>query len=172
MIVASTIVPAPSFRPRPYSAWPTAAKNSCSLNLCVSSRRRNFSSIVPSGTRSRPRSMPTKRRSRAVQQRFFAGLIGQFEPVLHEVHALQPHRRAPVARLRVARLDHRSTAAATARSLPSSPGTHRAWWGGGIARIQRPDRLPQQGSVASSDHNAIESPAVDLFSVARTPVAL
>lgn len=46
---------------------------------------------------------------RAVQQRFLTGLIGQIEPVLHEVHAqhaLQPHGQAPVARLGVVRLDH------------------------------------------------------------------
>jgi hypothetical protein len=44
----------------------------------------------------------------AVQQRFFAGLVGQVEPVLHEVHAqhaLQPHGRAPVARLGVVQFD-------------------------------------------------------------------
>lgn len=44
----------------------------------------------------------------AVEQRLFAGLIGQVEPVLHEVHAqhaLESHGRAPVAGLRVVRLD-------------------------------------------------------------------
>jgi hypothetical protein len=47
--------------------------------------------------------------SRAVQQRFLAGLIGQIEPVLHEVHAqhaLQPNGRAPVAGLGVMGLNH------------------------------------------------------------------
>lgn len=46
---------------------------------------------------------------RAVQQYLFAGLIGQIEPVLHEVHAqhaLQAHLRASVASLRVVRLDN------------------------------------------------------------------
>jgi hypothetical protein len=46
---------------------------------------------------------------RAVQQRVFAGPIGQVEPVLHQIHpkhALQAHRRATVARLWVVRLDH------------------------------------------------------------------
>ena len=39
------------------------------------------------------------------------GRIGQVEPLLHEVHAqhaLQPHRRAPVARLGIDRLDERA----------------------------------------------------------------
>jgi len=48
---------------------------------------------------------------RAVQQRLFARLIGEVEPVLHEdhpQHSLQPHRRTAVAGLGVVRLDHRA----------------------------------------------------------------
>ena len=87
------------------STWPTLA-NKASPSLCFSSRRRNFSSVVAPGTRSRPRSMPTKRRSK---QRVFACHVSQVEPVLHEVHpqhALQAHGRSAVAGLRVVRLDH------------------------------------------------------------------
>jgi hypothetical protein len=60
--------------------------------------------------------------SGAVQQRFLARLIGQVEPVLHEVHpqhALQPDRRAAVAGLGVVRLDH------LAQRLPRDDLVHR-----------------------------------------------
>ena len=62
MIVASTIVPVPTFSPLACRTSPTLA-NKASPSLCFSSRRRNFNSVVASGTRSRPRSMPTKRRN-------------------------------------------------------------------------------------------------------------
>jgi hypothetical protein len=46
---------------------------------------------------------------RAVEQRFLERIVGQVEPVLHEVHAqhaLQPYWRATIAWLRVMRFDH------------------------------------------------------------------
>ena len=46
-----------------------------------------------------------------VVERVLAGFIAQVEPVGHQVHAqhaLQPHRRAAVSRLRVVRLDQRA----------------------------------------------------------------
>ena len=45
---------------------------------------------------------------RAVEQCVLARRVGEIEPLLHEVHAqhpLQAHRRAPVARLGIVRLD-------------------------------------------------------------------
>ncbi|SDE51725.1 hypothetical protein SAMN05444679_12436 [Variovorax sp. CF079] len=59
---------------------------------------------------------------RAVQQRLFTSLIGQVEPVLHEVHpqhALQAHWRAAVAGLRVVRFDH------LAQCVPGNDLVHR-----------------------------------------------
>ncbi len=59
---------------------------------------------------SRPRSKPHEAaQARAVQQRLLACLIGQVEPVLHEVHAqhaLQPYGWASAFALGVMRLDH------------------------------------------------------------------
>jgi hypothetical protein len=65
MIVAFTIVPVPTLKPLDCSTSPTLA-NRCSPNLLSLSGRRNFSSVVPSGTRSHPSSMPTKRRKLAL----------------------------------------------------------------------------------------------------------
>lgn len=62
MIVASTMVPVPTFMPLACSNSPTL-ENSAAPSFFSSSRCLNFNSVVPSGTRSRPRSIPTKRRS-------------------------------------------------------------------------------------------------------------
>ena len=58
----------------------------------------------------------------AVEQRFLTRLVGQVEPVLHEVHAqhaLQPNGRPSVASLRIVRLDH------LAHRLPRHDLIHR-----------------------------------------------
>ena len=59
--------------------------------------------VVASGTGSRPRSIPTSGQAGAVVQGFFAGQIGQVEPVLGAVmqHALQSNGRAAIAGLGV-----------------------------------------------------------------------
>ncbi len=61
MMAASTMVPVPTFMPLSCSTCPTLAKNAVPC-LCFFSVRRNFSSVVPSDARSRPRSIPTNRR--------------------------------------------------------------------------------------------------------------
>jgi len=68
MRVASTMVPVPTFMPWVCSTAPTLA-NSASPSECFSSRRLNSSKVVASGTRSRPRSMPTKRRSEGLSSK-------------------------------------------------------------------------------------------------------
>jgi hypothetical protein len=58
----------------------------------------------------------------AVVQRFFAGLVGQVEPVLDEVdaqHALQPDGRAATHAFRIVRRDH------LAQRCPRHDGVHR-----------------------------------------------
>lgn len=61
MSVASTIVPSRIIRPRPARCALMTSKMFC-VRPCVSSRRRNFNSVVASGAASRARSIPTKAR--------------------------------------------------------------------------------------------------------------
>ena len=100
-------LPVPTFSPRAFSASHTVA-NSVSPSSCFCSRCRNSSSV---GCHRAPARAPVDAHEAqrfSVQRYFLAGLIGQVEPVLHEVHAqhaLQPNRRSPIASLRIMRLD-------------------------------------------------------------------
>ena len=61
MMVASTMVPPANFMPRAARCW-LIRSNSGLPSSCCSSRRRKLRLLVSSGTGSRPRSTPTKRR--------------------------------------------------------------------------------------------------------------
>ena len=68
MMVASTMVPVLTFKPRFCKCWPTLA-NGAPPSFCSWCSLRNFSNVMASGTRSRPRSMPAKRRRLALPYR-------------------------------------------------------------------------------------------------------
>jgi len=135
MIVASTMVPLPTFSPLACSPSPIFA-NRAAPRSCFSSKCRNFGSGVRSGTRSRPQvDAHEATQRRAVQQRILAGLVGQIESVLHDVHAqhaLQPDRWTNVARVWAVPLDH------LAQCLPRNDLLHRLQESIGSPRPARP----------------------------------
>src|SRR5512133_1671960 len=108
MMVASTMVPVLTLKPRSCNSCPTLA-NRASPSLLSLSSLRNFNIVVASATGSRPSNAHKVAQAGAVVQGFLTGQIRQVEPVLDEVdaqHAFQTNGWASVARFGVVGLDN------------------------------------------------------------------
>ena len=156
MMVASTMVRCRSFSPSGLQNLSrrrrTAARPDRDLELAA----KLPAAVEPSGNgklqqfRSR---RPRSEAQRCCQQRHIARLVGQVEPVLHEVHARARHTESTGGRPlpgRVVRLDQRHSAS-HGTIVHRRTGTRRAWWPGDTVRIPSPLVGRQRpGSVASS----------------------